>query len=257
MDRMGTASGQWSWNVPLEALEAYIQFDLWQNCMFVAGSFILSQLKGIPMGGPISAQLASLYLMSKEMINVNIILYSQQYILSRYRDNIYIFGDAYALAVDLEHIVTCFEGIYDMPLQVEQFDSRAEVLEVVVNLDRANLSLHLKPRTFDLNTLNPTGIVRWPDYWSPNSAPVWTTLVMGLLCKATFWAASLQDCLLNLAIICVELGFKCIPYNLWYSKMYSHWSSLDSHSVACRIRDCYSVGIYIRNNPLCGPLSGQ
>ena len=54
-------------NLSIDIITAFVKFELWSNADFTAGAYIRSQLIGLPMGGPISAQLAVLYLMWAEM----------------------------------------------------------------------------------------------------------------------------------------------------------------------------------------------
>ena len=73
-------------------LRNYLMYELQGNIVFRAGSFVLARTHGIPMGGKISAQLATLDVMTREMIALHFSLFASWVLRTRYRDNIFFLG---------------------------------------------------------------------------------------------------------------------------------------------------------------------
>ena len=57
-----------------------MEYELLHNTWFHAGSWVLMQLDGVPIGGPISAQAASLYMAVKELQHNVTALYNHHFI---------------------------------------------------------------------------------------------------------------------------------------------------------------------------------
>ena len=179
---------------------------------------MLSQLIGLPMGGPISAQLAVLYLMSAEMRATRSALSVHKFIHGRYRDNFYIFGPKSVL-FDLQRTMKVqLESTYAMSMTVEQFGTKVQVLEVIVDFDSQSRGLRLNSRALDVHTGAVSGVVRWPDRWSTNTT-VWRSLVPGLCVKCGYWSWSHGDIYENVVLIVAELGYKDVPRRHWRTRV--------------------------------------
>ena len=192
LDRLGTGTSRDFMNLSLEMITLFVNFELWANADFTARGYVLSQLIGLPMGGRISAQLAVLYLMSAEMRATRLALSVHKFIHGRYRNNFYIFGPESALFNLQQTMKVQLESTYAMPMTVEQFGTKVQVLEVIVDFDSQSRGLRLNSRALDVHTGAVSGVVRWPDRWS-TSTSVWRSLVPGLCVKCGYWSWSHVD----------------------------------------------------------------
>ena len=61
-DRFGTGASAWFKNVSIALVLDFISYEIFQNSFARAGSWIVQQAGGLPIGGPLSAQLTCLYL---------------------------------------------------------------------------------------------------------------------------------------------------------------------------------------------------
>ena len=218
LDRLGTGTSRDFMNLSIEMITSFVNFELWANADFTAGGYVLSQLIGLPMGGPISAQLAVLYLMSAEMRATRSALSVHKFIHGRYRDNFYIFGPKSVL-FDLQQTMKVqLESTYAMPMTVEQFGTKVQVLEVIVDFDSQSRGLRLNSRALDVHTGAVSGVVRWPDRWSTNTT-VWRSLVPGLCVKRGYWSWSHGDIYENVVLIVAELGYRDVPRRHWRTRV--------------------------------------
>ena len=218
LDRLGTGISRDFMNLSIERITSFVNFELSANADFTAGGYVLSQLIRLPMGGPISAQLAVLYLMSAEMRATRSALFVHIFIHRRYRDNFYIFGPESILS-DLQLTMKVqLESTYAMPMTVEQFGTKVQVLEVIVDFDSQSRGLRLNSRTLDVHTGAVSGVIRWPDRWSTNTS-VWCSLVPGLCVKCAYWSWSHGDIYENVVLVVAELGYKDVPWRQWRTRV--------------------------------------
>ena len=70
---------------------ALLSYEIFQNLFARAGSWIIKNVGGLPMGGPLSARLACQYLTSCELKTIRTNLLSFKILANRYRDNLYLF----------------------------------------------------------------------------------------------------------------------------------------------------------------------
>ena len=186
LDRWDTGAFRDFMNLSIEMITSFVNFELRANADFTAGRYVLSQLIGLPMGGPISAQLAVLYLMSAEVRATRSALSVHKFIHGRYLDNFYIFAPE-SILFDLQLTMNVqLESTYALPMTVEQFGTKVHVLEVIVDFDTQSRGLRLNSRTLDVHTGAVSGVIRWPDRWSTNTS-VWRSLVPGLCVKCGYW----------------------------------------------------------------------
>ena len=76
-----------------------------------------------------------------------------------YRDNFYIFGPKSVL-FDLQQTMKVqLESTYAMPMTVEQFGTKVQVLEVIVDFDSQSRGLRLNSRALDVHTGAVSGLV--------------------------------------------------------------------------------------------------
>ena len=158
--------------VSIDLLRDYLKFELQGNNLFRAGSWVLAQTHGMPMGGKISAQLASLYLMTREMIALDVSLLGSRLLRTRYRDVIFFFGPPGSVYPNLQSWQTTLNTLYGIPVTFEQAGSTIDLLEIRVRMLTKGLSVTLCPKACDILSGVVTNILRWPDAFS---WPTWTT----------------------------------------------------------------------------------
>ena len=63
MDRMGTGQKELFHKIPFSEILNFVRWELFENHLFVVSDRVLSQKRGVAIGGALSAQLPSLYCM--------------------------------------------------------------------------------------------------------------------------------------------------------------------------------------------------
>ena len=191
---------------PLAFIRKYIEFELTGNHLFRAGSFVLAQHIGIPMGGKLSAQLSSMYLMYRESLNVNKSLFGPKVLCARYKDHLYFSGPAGSVIPCLESWMKVLATAYAMPLQLGGTGGKIECLEALLDATGAALSVSLRRKVVDGDAVKH--IWRWPDPWSGNIQYLLRSLIPGVAAKVPLWSLSESDMALNVTLIATEVGFK-------------------------------------------------
>ena len=85
-NRFGSGASAWFKNVSIVLVLDFISYEIFQNSFARAGSWIVQQVGGLPMGGPLSAKLACLYLTSCELKNIHTSLFASKILAKSYRD---------------------------------------------------------------------------------------------------------------------------------------------------------------------------
>ena len=183
-------------------------FELQGNNLFRAGSWVLAQTHGIPMGGKISAQWASLYLMTREMIALDVSLFGSRVLRTRYRDNIYFFGPTGSVYPHLQSWQTTLSTVYDIPVTFKQAGSTVDLLEVRVRMLTKGLSVTLRPKACDILSGSVTNILRWPDAFWTNTSFVLQSMIPAVNGKCRFWKISRTDVANNILLSAGEMGLK-------------------------------------------------
>ena len=225
LDRLGTGTSRDFMNLSMEMITLFVNFELWANADFAAGGYVLSQLICLPMGRPISAQLAVLYLMSAEMQDTRSALSVKKFMNGRYHDNFHIFGPESVL-FDLQQTMKIkLESTYAMPMMVEQFGMKVQGLEVIVDFDSQSRGLRLNSRALDVHTGAVSGVIRWPDRWSNNTS-VLGSFVPGLCVKCGYWSWFHGDIYKNVVLVAAELGYKNLPQRRWRTQVLNFCNDL-------------------------------
>ena len=137
---------------------AYTIFDMQFNTLFVAYSSVFTQTTGTPIGGSLSAQIASLVLIARELQAPE----SEKQRLAarewtRYRDNFIILLFMHArtpqqleLAVQREtkQIMANFSQVFGMELQVEQWGHELDFLNATLGDVRGTVPIRKKGPTW-------------------------------------------------------------------------------------------------------------
>mmetsp|Transcript_4530 Transcript_4530/g.8056 ORF Transcript_4530/g.8056 Transcript_4530/m.8056 type:complete len:815 (-) Transcript_4530:524-2968(-) len=237
-DHLGSGPLELFRNVQLCDLRNFIEYEINGNNLFTAGGFVFAQLIGVPIGGKISAQIASMYLMIREIKFLRVDLHFQKVYLTRYRDNIYLIGPYLVVKSKMPLWIDILSEIYQIPVQFEQFGSSIDILEVTVSIDpsptpsfllnnnlphpeKQTLSVRLRPKVLSPDCRSVSKFRRWPDKWSFNLPFVLRSLVPGMAIKASLWKMSLKDLDANVRLIGAEFGIKGYNINSWVAKFIS------------------------------------
>ena len=222
LDTHGTAANQSAYSyVSIDLLRDYLMFELQGNNLFWAGSWVLTKTHGIPMGGKISAQLASLYLMTREMIALDVSLFGSRVLRTCYRDNIYFFGGPGSVYPHLHSRRETLSTVYDIAVTFEQAGSPVDLLEVRVRMLAKGLSVTLRPKACDILNGLLTNILRWPDAFSTNTNFVLQSMISAVIGKCRFWKISRKDVANNILLSAGEMGFKNYQSCTYYKKVHS------------------------------------
>ena len=188
-DRLGSAASSYFVNIPLHLVLDYFDYELSRNGLFRAAAWVLNWVRGLPMGGPNSAQLACIYMAVRETKTTAVALFTPHILACRYRDNIYLFGRKSLLLHRLPEFQHALASYYCMPVQFEQMGSCIHVLEVSLCLHPKNdIHLQLHSKILSVANISRSNVQRWPNPWSPNVPSVLPSLCLGLASKCDFWA---------------------------------------------------------------------
>ena len=151
--------------IPVATLRDFVDFELRFNNLFCAGGYVMSQHRGVPMQGKLSSQLSSLFLMCKEMHNTRLSLFGDSVFHTRYKDNIYVCGPPGSVFPFIHEWCDTLSELYIMPVQVEGFGWKVDVLESTIYVPGTGLSMQVRCKTLDQATQNSKPFRRWPDPW--------------------------------------------------------------------------------------------
>ena len=207
--------------VSIDLLKDYLVFELQGNHLFRVGSWVLAQIHGIPLGGNISAQLASLYLMVREIIALDVSLFGSRVLCTRYRDNIYFFGPPVSVYPHLRTWQDTLRAVYAIPVTFEQAGSTVDLLEVCVHMLTQGLSVTLRPKACDILSGKITSILRWPDAFSTSTGFVPQSMNPAVMGQCRFWKISKTDVANNILLSTGELGLKNYASSTYYRKVHS------------------------------------
>ena len=91
LDRIGLSDRSDYYVLTWKQIRTFLDWEILENTVFRWGTNLFYQNKGVPIGGPCSAQLASLYCMSQELVMLNTkmpkIFFAPPI---RYRDNLFL-----------------------------------------------------------------------------------------------------------------------------------------------------------------------
>ena len=166
-------------HIPVECLRDFVDFELRFNNLFCAAGYVLFQHRGVPMGGNLSSQLSSLFLMCKEMHNTHISLFRSAVFHTRYKDNIYVCGPPGTVFPFMLLWCDALSTLYAIPVQVEAYGSAMDVLESTICVTNKGLSMTVHCKTLEMSQRNSKPYRRWPDPWSLNSRSVMKSIAPG------------------------------------------------------------------------------
>ena len=219
-DVMRKAYGDMFTNLSWAHVSEYLHFDLFQNDLFLLGTRVFRQRRGVAIGGVLSAQCASLYCMYREFQWLRAHggsrawaripgLLAQPF---RFRDNIV---GVRQCKVSVEALQKRFEKILGLQLQIEGEGQVWTSLEAKLMLrpEGQGLDIGLKDRTGDCDPMR--AVRRYPDVLSPNARPVLRSLVPGLIYKSLQYAFDANQARQNLRAVGRDLAVKGYPQSWW------------------------------------------
>ena len=194
VDTHGRAASQDAYSyVSVNLLRDYLMFELQGTNLFRAGSWVPAQTHGIPVGGKISAQLASVYVMTREMTALDVSLFGSRVLRTRYQDNIHFFGPPGSVYPHLHSWQEALSTVYAIPVTFEEAGCTVDLLEVRAPMLARGLSVTLRPKACDILGDLVTNILRWPDAFSTNTSFVLQSMIPAVIGKCRFWKISKTD----------------------------------------------------------------
>ena len=220
-DSFRSAASAYVVNVSLPLVYEYITYELTRNALFRVGSWIVNQVRGLPMGGPNSAQVACIYMPCCEMKNTAVALFTPSAIACRYGDNLFLFACKCTLITALPAFHYTLRNYYSMPIQFEQMDATLQALEVSVYVHpKQDVQIRLLSKVRSVENITSSNVQRWPDPWAPNSTAILPSLCMDLAAKCCFSLRNLSDPSTNILTV---LGAKEVRTTPWLSKLVAFW----------------------------------
>ena len=229
-DRMGQGSARHFTNLKFDDILAYVEYELYSNDVFVAGTRVLRQRRGVAIGGTCSAQLACLYCMYQEheWYKGGYISYADSVsrwmhpravplFPFRFRDNIVGVGGG---DVTLQAIHGYFSEVYSLELQMEGEGDTLRSLEAKLSIcqDTGTMGLRLKRRVEGPTDVYRS-IIRYVDWYSTTARAVLQSLVPALVGKCVYYALSQEDVAANVRGVMRELLRKGYPESWWVPKL--------------------------------------
>ena len=214
LDRIGSGSHQFFHTINISDLLNYCVYELFYNDIARVGFIGYRQSIGVPMGGHISAQLATIFCVMSEVQQAGLPSYllpmgalpSFPVRAFRYMDNI---AGAYdAALVNIPTIMNFLAGVYRMPLKLEQSGFFLMSLEQCVISFPDGIQFMSKPLLHDCLNLVPvnTSICRIPPVISPSFPPFMRMYVSSAFLKSFRYASS--PAFTSLAIQNLVLGLQ-------------------------------------------------
>ena len=102
------------------------------------------------MGGKLSSQRSSLFLMCKEMHNTHISLYGSAVSHTRYKDNIHVCGPPGTVFRSMLLCCDALSTLYTMPEQVERYRCTLDMLKRTIRVINKGLSMIVRCKTLEL-----------------------------------------------------------------------------------------------------------
>ena len=231
LDRLGRGYTSDFHILSMSDVLAYMNFDVYHNDIFVIGSRVAKQKRGVAIGGLCSAQAAQLFCMMREL-SFNTSSGSPAHKLSRrlpkhalpippyrYMDNIV---GAICGNIGLTRLQRMFEKLYGLELQQESEGLVIPSLEAVLCVlpDTAEVSMRLKTKV-DWSVPPHKRFSRFPDPEAVQAKRSTKSIAVTLGLKSAGYSTRWSDVQHN-ALACVhELHMKRYPTSWWKPGLYS------------------------------------
>ena len=206
---------------------AFATYEVQRNDLFVVGDRVFRQVRGVAIGGTLSAQLSYLYAIHREhqffdrewdVVQGDL----AQYIVPtavpafpfRFRDN--LVGAAIG-TVPIEALRSLYTQLYDLQLQQEGWGEELTTLESHLHIDRSTgrVQMALKNKLTQNAEDQRRALVRYPDWYAPNAKMVLRSLVPALVQKCVYYSTSCDIIQQNIEGTLRELTRKGYPGMWW------------------------------------------
>ena len=222
--------------ITFQDVQRFVKFDLEANDIFLLGSTLMRQLRGVAIGGTCSAPLACGYCIRKEHEFYQTV---RPYALHpktqlhplhlpaqpvRFRDNLE------GLKFEGQDIATLqhsFEGMYDLDLQIEGEGTEWDSLQCRMRLHKPGPHYHISLTLADKShkfTKDHQRLYRYPDRHSAKALRTLRSLVPSQAKWATYFRTSQLDLKENIAMIVREMSRKGYASSRWRPQLARHLS---------------------------------
>ena len=215
LDHFGLAYRYHEVQIYLTELMEYVDFEL-SNTYFTIGNKTFIQKSGLPMGGLLSACLASIDLMVQEFLLPHLWRNSIKglHLFCRFRDDIFIIVGSKLKEEEELQIHTNLNNLYGPELSVKKEKTATHVmnfLEYNVLLKEKELILTHENKNFSNEGKFSRKIVRYPESYANHPPHIFTGIITGAIKRA--WNSSSKEEYKILAIINVLREFLELNYN--------------------------------------------
>ena len=188
-DYLGKSTSPHFWCFSSEELLTVVQWELQNNDLFEVASgvsdrpLVLRQVRGLPMGGHLSAALVELVALYREL-NRPWPPALQLRPTARYRDNLFTtlplpIGDSL-----LQDLASELSNLLGMPVKLEGFGAVRRMLEVRVSLGECGRASCVLAFRDDQDRQGESGdVASWPPRLDPRAKPLLPSLLSGLAAK--------------------------------------------------------------------------
>ena len=241
LDRTGSAAPECYTNVRFTDVNDFLRFDIFHNDIFVIGNAIYEQIKGIAIGGTISASCANAFCLMREHHFYSHVLpfapEGPQAIHpcelpgqpARFRDN--NMGVKYRSA-SVQTLQNSFEEMYDLKLQYEGGGDTWTFLQAQVTVVPAErcqdtgmttappyLRLSLADKGQKYHTEHHR-LRRFPDWYSGKAKRTLRSLTPAMAKNCAYYRDTKQDAMHNMQQAFSDLQNKGYPESWWKHKLY-------------------------------------
>ena len=205
---------QFSWSEVL----IFVLWDLQCNNMFYCQNKLFFQLKGVPIGGTMSAQLASLYCMACEYVQYYKGFHTMSfYKIVRFRDNIILF---LLQDTSYQEIILFLSKIYNLQFTKESAGSSLLCLEfLVTNVYKGQMLTHVSLQWKGAQPLSvprpEMHCERWVSPHSQNAKYICKVYLPSALKKCRTYAKSQEDFVSNVQGLKAQLLQAGYPRSWW------------------------------------------
>ena len=205
----------------------YARYEVLKNDVFVIGNRVIRQVRGVAIGGTLSAQLACLYAIHREhqffnrewsVVHKEVAEFIRPMAVPafpfRFRDN--LVGAAVG-QVPIAALQALYTRLYGLTLQEEGWGPDLTTLEsnLHMNACTGQVTVSLKNKLRQYHGDQRLALIRYPDWYAPNAKAVLRSLVPGLVQKCLFYASSPGIQAQNVQQTLQELYSKGYPGKWW------------------------------------------
>ena len=133
-DHLGKAAALHYWTLTMQQVVQICQWELKENALFevllpTGSTIVLEQVRGLPIGGHLSAAMVELVALQREFV-VEWLPMLQSVTTSRYRDNCFIVIEKEWSEEQVEACAAALTSLLMIPVKIEKAGRQARCLEV-------------------------------------------------------------------------------------------------------------------------------